>query len=272
MLRESNISKNRFTAVISFQSSRQWHRNDPGMEWKAVRAVHMHQAKSSYGPLVQSPHRISSTSPWSPEEGWCSFLLAVTGFPSVTRSQSLKLLQGDQWKMKQQCLERKPFIFPLLANSVGRVRRTCPVSVFTAKSISGLLTWRCRLAVFAVQGACSDPWCSMRPEIFTSLVFMFFSPRIHRACIHITRGGHVPVGPWKEPHFRCTCSLCQTLLQWRVAHHFCVCCFCLSDGLLVLSLAHLSVGCLLSSGTRQRAATWGALYWIGALHFPDVWA
>lgn len=34
----------------------------------------------------------------------------------------------------------------------------------------------------------------------------------------------------------------------------------LSDGLLVLSLAHLSVCCVLSNGTRQRADPWGALY------------
>lgn len=39
--------------------------------------------------------------------------------------------------MKQQRLERKPFILPLVANGVGRVGRTCPMSVFTAKSISG---------------------------------------------------------------------------------------------------------------------------------------
>lgn len=209
-------------------------------------------------PWFSCQHWISSASPpgdaqppVSSKEGWCSSLL--TGFFScVSRSHYLKPLPGDQWRMKQQCLEGKPFICLLVAErSVGAVRRTCPMSVCTAKGIPGPLTWWCRLAMFLPHRACSDPWCSTRPEIFACLAFMPFSPRIHHACAHL---------PWKEPGSGCTGSLSPALLRQHVTNHCCVCCFCLSDGLLVSSLAHLSVCCVLSNGTRQRADPWGVLY------------
>lgn len=100
--------------------------------------------------------------------------------------------------------------------------------VCTAKGFSDPLTWRCRLAVFAPHRACSDPCRSTRPEIFASLVFMLFLLGIHHACAHLTHGGHVPAGPWKEPRSGCTGSLCPVLLRWRVAHPY-VCCFSASQ-------------------------------------------
>lgn len=93
-------------------------------------------SKEQFQPWFSHQHWIFSTSPrgngqpqQSPEEFQCSFLL-TDFFPYVSRSQSLKPLQGAEWKMKHPCLEVKPFVFLLAAeNSVGTVRRTCPMSV-----------------------------------------------------------------------------------------------------------------------------------------------
>lgn len=149
----------------------------------------------------------------------------------------------------------KPFVFLLAAeNSVGAVRRTY---VCTAKGIPGPLTCWWKLAVFALHRACCGPWHSTRSEIFVSLAFTLFSPR---STTHVLTLPMEDRYPWKEPCSRASGRLCPALLWWCVIHHCCVFCFCLSHGLLVSSLAHLTVCCVLSNGTRQRADLWGAFH------------
>lgn len=139
-------------------------------------------SKEQFQPWFSRQHWIFSTSPWgdgqlqqSPEECQGSFLL-TDFFSYVSRSQSLKPLQGAQWTTKHQCLEGEPFVFQLAAeNSVGAVRRTCPVSALLK---AFLVPWRwCKLAVFSLHRSCCGPWHSTRPEIFASLAFTLFSPR-----------------------------------------------------------------------------------------------
>lgn len=151
-----------------------------------------------------------------------------------------------------------PFIFHLAAeNSAGAVRRTCPLSVLLKAFLvpwPGGAGWMC-----LCHTVCSDLWCSTRQRSLPLLFLCFSHPGSTCMCSpHPWR--KVPVGPWEEPRSQSTGRLCSALLWWHVAHHCCVCCFCLSDSLSVSSLACLSVCCVLSNGNRRRAGPRGALY------------
>lgn len=215
-------------------------------------------SKEQFQPWFSHQHWIFSPSPWgngqpqqSPEEFQCSFLL-TDFFLCVSRSQSLKPLQGAEWKMKHQCLEVKPFVFLLAAeNSLGALRRACPMSVLLNAflvSWPGGANWLCL--------HCTEPAVvpdtAQDQKSFPLLPLHFFHQDPPCMCSPYPRRTGTP-GRIHAPG-------ALPALLWWMSLTTAVFCFCLSHGLLVSSLDHLSVCCVLSNGTRQRADLWGALY------------
>lgn len=110
----------------------------------------------------------------------------------MSRSQSLKPLQGAEWEMKHQCLEVKPFVFMLAAeNSVGAVRRACPMSVLLKDFWSPDLVVQTG-CVCTAQSLLWSLTQNKTRNLCLSCLHTFLT-KIHHVCAHLTHGGQVPL-------------------------------------------------------------------------------